>query len=310
MFANKPLIQCALFLVLLCAVFSFATPYFLSLDNMMSILSAGAVIGLLAVGATFVIAAGGIDLSCAGVMALASVVTAYALKNMGVTNPAVAFLLAGLTGAFIGGLTGALINVTRAPSFIITLGMMSIARALALILAGGIPIYGLAENITALGQGRVFGMPAAVLFLLGGFVLAGYLLGFTRFGRHILAFGDSAMAAHATGIRTNLLKLKTFALAGFFSGIAGFVFMARTNSGDPSAGMGYELMAITAVILGGANLFGGRAHLLGTFMGVLCLGVLQNGLTLLAISTFYQVLFVGIVLLLSAFLRRFSARAS
>jgi ribose transport system permease protein len=196
------------------------------------------------------------------------------------------------------------VNVTRAPSFIITLGMLSINRALAFILTGGIPIYGLDESVTRVAEIQFCGFSFPALTMLFG-VVAGYLLlNRTQFGAHALLLGDNPLASDAMGIQVSRLRLAVFALAGCLSGLAGFIFMTRTNSGDPSAGMNYELIAITAVVLGGANLFGGRATIPGTLAGVLCLGVLQNGLNLMAISTFYQTLFVGVVLVLASFLRR------
>jgi ribose/xylose/arabinose/galactoside ABC-type transport system permease subunit len=297
------LLQCLLFLAILTAVFVVASPFFLSLSNIDNILTASAVIGLIAMGATFVIASGGIDLSSAAVMAFAGTVCASVVQNTAL-HPLIAVLIAIGVGGACGFTTGLLINLTRAPSFIVTLGMLSVARAAAYIISHGMPIYGLPERIISTGQGNWAGVPVPVVLLLLGIGLAWFLLAKTRFGLHTLIFGDNALAAEATGINVARLRLKVFTLAGLYSGLAGFVFMARTNSGDPTAGQNYELIAITAVILGGANLFGGRATIIGTVLGVLCLGILQNGLNLLAVSTYYQILFVGIVLLAAAFLSR------
>ena len=301
------LLQCLVFLALLVAVFAALSPFFLSTANFNNILTANAVIGLIAMGATFVIASGGIDLSSAAVMAFAATVSASIIQNS-TLPPIAAIVLAISTGGACGLLTGFLINITRAPSFIVTLGMMSVARAAAYIVSHGMPIYGLPERITTAGQGAVMGLSAPVLFLLLGVAAAWFLLAHTRFGAHTLIFGDNAFAAAASGIGLDRLRLKIYGLAGLYSGLAGFIFMARTNSGDPSAGQSYELIGITAVILGGANLFGGRATIFGTLLGVLCLGVLQNGLNLLAVSTYYQILFVGMVLLAAAFLSRVGQR--
>ncbi|MDX2027363.1 MAG: ABC transporter permease [Alphaproteobacteria bacterium] len=306
-FSNNParlyLFQCLLFLAVLVLAFACASPFFLSASNIGNILTASAVIGLMALGATFVIGSGGIDLSSASVMALSGTLCAWTLQKIS-APPALAVLVGLGAGTACGFLTGWLINVTRAPSFIVTLGIMSVVRAAAYIISDGMPIYGLPENVTAAGQGDILGIPAPILLLCAAAVLAYVILTQTRFGLHSLLAGDSVFAAHAAGISLSRLRLKIYTLAGFFSGLAGLVFMTRTNSGDPSAGMGYELIAITAVILGGANLFGGRASILGTVLGFLCLGVLQNGLNLLAVSTYYQILFVGVVLLAAAFLSR------
>lgn len=297
------LLQCLCFLIAISAFFALSSPAFITSVNVVNILTASSVIGLMAVGSTFVIASGAIDLSTAAIMALASVVCAWTAQNLhlsGLPSICVATAVGGLCGV----VTGLLINLTRAPSFIITLGMLSIYRALAYILTGGIPIYGLDEGITKIAEAQWLGLSFPALIMLGG-MLAGYLiLTRTRFGTHTLLLGDNPAASQAMGLQVPRLRLAIFALAGCLSGLAGFIFMARTNSGDPTAGMNYELIAITAVVLGGANLFGGRAAIPGTLAGILCLGVLQNGLNLMAISTFYQTLFVGVVLILASFLRR------
>ncbi|HEY9775085.1 MAG TPA: ABC transporter permease [Planktothrix sp.] len=296
-------LQCLFFLVVMSVIFGFASPSFFTPVNITNILTASSVIGLMAVGATFVIAAGAIDLSTAATMALSSVVCAYAAQNYHASGVA-PILIATATGALCGVVTGWLINVTRAPSFIITLGMLSINRALAFILTGGVPIYGLDESVTKVTEVQILALPFPAFTMLLGMALGYLLLTKTKFGAHTLLLGDSAGASEAMGILVSRLRLAIFTLAGSFSGLAGYIFMARTNSGDPSAGMSYELIAITAVVLGGANLFGGRAAIAGTLAGILCLGVLQNGLNLMAISTFYQTLFVGVVLVLASFLRR------
>jgi ribose transport system permease protein len=297
------LAQCLLFLVVLGVVFSLTSPFFLSLPNINNVLIASAVLGLIALGATFVIASGGIDLSSAAVMALSSVVSAYFLQQTQMP-PVVALALGVSAGGVCGFLTGFFINITKAPSFIVSLGMLSVARAAAYIISGGVPIYGLPEGLIIAGQGSVAGLPVPIFVLLAGIAGAVILLTLTRFGAHTLLYGDNPAAAEAMGVPTAFLRLKVFTLAGLYSGLAGLIFTLRTNSGDPSAGQNYELIGITAVILGGASLFGGRATIFGTVLGVLCLGVLQNGLNLLAVSTYYQTLFVGIVLIAAAFLSR------
>jgi ribose transport system permease protein len=295
--------RCLVFLAILTALFSYLSPYFLSFSNLDNILSASAVTGLLALGATFVIASGGIDLSIASVMALAGTVCAFVLRDSPI-NSLDSFALCIVVGTLCGLVTGLLVNITRAPSFIVTLGMLSVARAVAYITAQGTPIYDLPPYITALGQGKICGVSNPVIILLASSLVAHIMLHKTSFGIHALVYGDSPTAAEEMGLRVNILRLKIYALSGLFSGIAGFVFMARTNAGDPTAGQNYELVAITAVILGGTKLFGGQATIFGTLLGVICLGVLQNGLNLLAVSTYYQVLFVGLVLIGAALLER------
>lgn len=297
------LLQCVLFLCLMSVVFACTSPAFVTPVNIVNILTASSVIGLMAIGATFVIASGCIDLSTASTMALSSVVCAWAVQSQHASGPlAVAIAIA--VGGICGIVTGALINFTRAPSFIITLGMLSINRALAFIFTGGVPIYGLEEGVTKIAESQWCGLSFPAIAMLSMALVAYLLLSRTQFGAQTLLLGDNPSASEAMGVQVSRLRLAVFALAGCFSGLAGFIFMARTNSGDPSAGMNYELTAITAVVLGGANLFGGRAAIAGTLAGILCLSVLQNGLNLMAISTFYQTLFIGVVLVLASFLRR------
>ena len=302
------LFQCVGFLVILSLAFSITSPFFISITNLNNILTASAVIGLLALGETFVIASGAIDLSTSATMALSAVVCACIIAKFNVSLELAITISIGV-GALCGAVTGWLVNLTKAPSFIVTLGMLSVERAIAFIITGGIPVYGLPDRITGIGQNNCMGIPSAAIIMLGAVLISYLLLSKTKFGKHTLLLGDSPSASEAMGILTDRLRLQIFTLAGIFSGLGGFIFLCRTNSGDPSAGQNYELVAITAVVLGGANLYGGRATILGTFAGILCLGILQNGLNLLAISTFYQTLFIGIVLILASFLRRVGIRA-
>lgn len=298
------LVRCLAFLLILVAVFSALSPHFFSWSNAMNVLSASAVIGLLALGSAFVIASGGIDLSVASVMALSGTVCAALLTYSPAIAPLLALAVCIATGTLCGLVTGMLTNITGAPSFVVTLGMLSVARALAYIIADGTPMYGLPESVTGWGQGELLGLPGSTVMLLLGAGVALILLRCTRFGTHTLVYGDNSFAAAAMGIRIRRLTLQIFTVCGAYSGLAGFVFMARTNAGDPTAGQNYELVAITAVILGGAKLFGGQASAVGTLLGVLCLSTLQNGLNLLAVSSYYQVLFIGLVLIGAAFLER------
>ena len=300
--------NCA-FLLILCVFFSISSRYFLTFSNIENILTSSSVLALLALGSVFVIASGGIDLSVAAVMALSGVVTAAVYRDNPELSSWLALPICASVGTLCGVVSGILLALTRAPSFIISLGMLSVTRALAYIVSNGAPIYDLPQNVTEWGQGTVLGVPGPVAIMLLALIGSYLILHHTRLGTHILVLGDNSFAAEAMGIRIHNLRTKIFAISGALSGVAGFVFMTRTNAGDPTAGQNYELMAITAVILGGANLFGGKATIIGTVMGVLCLGVLQNGLNLLAVSSYYQVLFVGIVLISAAMLERFEDMA-
>jgi len=301
-------VRCLTFFAGLVVIFSVLSPYFLSLSNLDTIISAAAVTGLLAVGSTFVIGSGGIDLSIASLMALSGTVCASVIQGKEFQGFGFAALIAPAiaitTGGLCGILTGVLVNVTRAPSFIVSLGMLSIARAAAYIVADGMPIYGLPAVITEFGQGQLAGVSWPGLIFLGASIVATVILRKTVLGTHALLLGDNSSAAEVVGINVSRVRLLVYTLSGIFAGIAGFVFMARTNAGDPTAGQNYELVAITAVILGGTKLFGGRATILGTVLGAICLATLQNGLNLLAVSAYYQVLFIGLVLIGAAALER------
>ena len=288
-------------LAVLVAALAVLSPYFLSVSNFLNILLATSVIGVLAYGATFVIAAAGIDLSLGSVLGLAGVVGALAVNTVGLPWPfgILACLAAGALCGFVNGWLNARAGI---PAFIATLGMLGVARGLGLVLTNGVPVYGLDPVLVYIGQGRPAGVPFPVIvFLLAGGV-AHLVLAHTRCGRYALVIGDNEGAARAMGVRVQRQRIALYVLSGTMAGLAGLLFMARTNAGDPTAGLNYELTAITAAILGGTNLFGGRATIFGTLIGALIMGVLQNGLNLLAVSSFYQQMAIGVVLVLAVWL--------
>jgi ribose transport system permease protein len=300
-------VESLIVLALLIAVMAILSPYFLSVSNFLNILLATSVIGVLAIGATYVICSAGLDLSLGSVLGFAGVVGALAVDELGLPWPAAvpACLLA---GAFCGLVNGMLVTRARIPAFIVTLGMLGIARGAALVLTNGQPVYGLPAELLFLGQGRPLGIPTPVLIFVGVALVAHYVLAHTTFGRYTLVIGDNEAAARATGIRVECHRVKLYVLSGTMAGIAGLLFMARVNAGDPTAGLTYELTAITAAIIGGTNLFGGRGSILGTFIGALIMGVLQNGLNLLAVQSYYQQMAIGAVLILAVWLDRINAQ--
>jgi ribose/xylose/arabinose/galactoside ABC-type transport system permease subunit len=285
----------------LVVILSILSPYFLSVSNFLNILLATSVIGVLAYGATFVIAAAGIDLSLGSVLGLSGVVGALSINAVGLPWPlGIVFCLA--TGTLCGWVNGIVHTRGGIPAFIVTLGMLGVARGLALVLTNGVPVYGLHPAVVYLGQGRPGGIPTPVIIFLAVGAIAHFVLAYTRFGRYALVMGDNEDAARAMGVRVRRHRVALYALSGLMAGVAGLLFMARTNAGDPTAGYSYELTAITATILGGTNLFGGRATIVGTLIGALIMGVLQNGLNLLAVSSFYQQMAIGSVLVLAVWL--------
>jgi ribose/xylose/arabinose/galactoside ABC-type transport system permease subunit len=181
--------------------------------------------------------------------------------------------------------------------------MLGIARGLSFIIApNGGAIYGLPSIVVYLGQGRPLGIPTPVIILAIVAIAAHYTLAYSRFGRHTLAMGDNENAARATGIPVERLRLKLYTISGLLAGLAGLIFMARVNAGDPVAGINYELAAITAAIIGGTSLFGGKGSILGAMIGALIMGVLQNGLNLLGVQSYYQQVAIGAVLILAVWI--------
>jgi ribose/xylose/arabinose/galactoside ABC-type transport system permease subunit len=291
----------------LCVAMTVLSPYFLSVSNFLNILLATSTIGVLAIAATFVIGSGGLDLSLGSVMGLSGVVGAYIGVNLGL--PSILGVLGCIAaGAFAGFINGQLVTRAFVPAFIVTLGMLGLARGLALVISDGRVIYGLPDAMVYLGQGRPSGIPMPVIIFLAVALITHYILGFTRFGRHTLAIGDNENAARTAGIRVERHRLVLYTLSGGLAGLAGMLFMARINSGDPTAGISYELTAITAAIIGGTNLFGGRGSILGSVIGALIMGVLQNGLNLLAVQSYYQQMAIGAVLIFAVFIDQYQIR--
>ena len=277
---------------------SVLSPYFLSISNFLNILLATSVIGILAIGSTFVISSAGLDLSVGSVMGLAGVAGAVVMNQLGL-NWVFGILACIIAGGIAGFFNGQLVTRAKIPAFIVTLGMLGVARGAALLLCDGKPIYGLSDEFLFLGQGRPFGIPFPVIIFLGVAVLTHYILSSTKFGKHTLVIGDNQNAAVAMGINVNSHKVKLYAFSGGLAGVAGMIFTSRVNAGDPTAGFNYELTAITAAIIGGTNLFGGKGSIIGTFIGALIMGVLQNGLNLLAVQSYYQRMAIGAVLIIA-----------
>lgn len=291
-------IESLIVLAVLVAVMSFASPYFLTLANIFNIVLATSTIGILALGATFVIGSAGIDLSLGSILAFAGVIGALVAAKLGLAWW-LAIPACLLAGALAGWINGLVITYGRVPAFVATLGMMGVARGIALLITDGQAIFGLPNDLIWLGQGRPFGIPVpAIVFILTAIILH-FVLSQTRFGRHTLVIGDNERGARAMGVPVRALRIKIYILSGVMAGLAGLLTMARVNAGDPTAGMNAELAAITAAIIGGTNLFGGRATILGTVIGALIMGVLQNGLNLLAIPAFWQQISIGMVLVIA-----------
>ncbi|MEW5977678.1 MAG: ribose ABC transporter permease [Acidobacteriota bacterium] len=287
-------------LFVLSAALGAATPYFLTVSNLLNIAEQTAIVATIAVGMTPVIITAGIDLSVGSVLAFAGVVMASALKA-GVPAP-LAALIAMATGFSCGGLNGVLITRGHLPPFISTLGMMSVARGAALVFTEGRPISGFDESFRAVATSSFYHLPLPVIVMLAVYVLAHVVLAKTRFGRYLYAIGGSEEAAILSGVPVKRYKTLVYGLCGMLSGLAAILLTARLNSAQPIAGMMYELDAIAAAVIGGTSLMGGEGTVFGTLVGALIMGVLRNGLNLLGISSFVQQLVIGSVIILAVLL--------
>jgi ribose/xylose/arabinose/galactoside ABC-type transport system permease subunit len=282
-------------LVGLCALLTILTPYFLTVSNLLNITEQTTINAVIAVGMTFVILSGGIDLSVGSIVALTGVVLGTALQRH-VPIP-LAILLSLITGAACGLLNGVLITKGRLPPFIATLGMMSIARGAALLYTDGRPISGFDAAFRMISTARPLMIPAPAIVMVMVYVSAHLVLTRTTFGRYVYAIGGNEEATRLSGVSVGFHKTMVYVLAGAMSALAGVTLTARLNSAQPIAGIMYELDAIAATVIGGTSLLGGSGTLVGTLIGALIMGVLRNGLNLLGISSFLQQVVIGTVII-------------
>lgn len=284
-------------LVGLAVALTFVTDRFLTFDNLANIGRQVSINAIIATGMTLVIITGGIDLSVGAVMTLAMTFGAGAMLA-GVPVP-VAIGLALLTGLACGALNGALIAYARLPAIIVTLATMEIPRGIALLYTGGYPLTGLPADFSPLGRGELFGLHVPTLMMLVVAVLAHLFLGRSVPGRAFYALGGNEEAARLAGVPIRRYKLLAYTLCGFTAALAGVVLSSRLMSGQPNAGIGFELDAIAAVVLGGTAIAGGRGSIVGTLIGAVTLGVLNNGLNLMSVSPYTQKILKGAIILLA-----------
>ncbi len=279
-------------LLVMSAILSFLSNVFLTPSNLINVLRQVSVNAIIAAGMTFVILTGGIDLSVGSLLALAGVLSA-GLQSHGFM---VAVFVPLLAVAVLGVLTGAVITRGQIAPFVVTLGMMTVARGLTLVYTGGMPISPVGPVFRALGDGYLWVIPVPIIIMLAVYVIAGLVLRGTAFGRHVYAIGGSEQVARLSGINTKRVKTAVYAISGVAAALAGLILAARLNSGDPTAGTGYELDAIAAVVIGGTSLSGGEGGVGGTLVGALIIGVLNNGLNLLNVPSFYQQIVKGLII--------------
>ncbi|MBB3260783.1 ribose/xylose/arabinose/galactoside ABC-type transport system permease subunit [Paraburkholderia bannensis] len=297
-------------LLIIAVALSIVSPNFLTLDNLLNVMRQASINALIAFGMTLVILLGGIDLSAGSVLALSSVIIATLLSSG--TNALVATVAGLAAGGLMGLANGIVISKGKVAPFIATLGSMTVLRGLALVVSNGSPISSFnSDFFSLLGGGYVARLvPIPVVLMLVMFGVFWVLLRKTVFGRHIYATGGNAESAKLSGVRVDRIQLWVYTISGVMSALAGVVLTSRLNSAQPTAGTGYELDAIAAVVLGGTSLTGGRGWIFGTLVGALLIGVLNNGLNLLDVSSFYQQVIKGGVILLAVLIDRGNKKSS
>lgn len=310
------------FLVII-IVLSILSPAFFSVSNLLNVLKQSSVIGIVAIGTTFVIITGGIDLSSGSLVALCGVLAALFAGPQGFGSGEMGFLrfeegmeqsllqadralplivpmlVAVGAGALVGLFNGTVIARGKVPPFIVTLGTMTMARGIALIAADGGTVPYVTEKFKNLGGSTVLGIPSLVYFFVGVFAVFAFILYKTKFGRHVYAIGGNEHAAHVSGLNVRRTKVLVYVIAGLLSGLAGILLASRIAVGSPVSGEGYELDAIAAVVIGGTSLSGGIGKITGTLVGVLIIAVMSNGLDMLNVSSYYQQIVKGGIIILA-----------
>jgi ribose transport system permease protein len=280
-------------------VFSSLNENFLSINNILNIIVQSAIIAIIAVGQTMVILTSGIDLSVGSIVGAVGIVIGL-LMVAGYSIP-IAILVGVVTGAILGSINGLIITFGRVPAFITTLGMMGMARGFGLALNEGKPVAGLPMAFEKIASTRVWGIPSFVFYTIIIYVIMFVILERTKFGRHIYAIGGNRDAARLSGVKVKVVELFVYILSGLFAGFGSVLLTARLNYATPVAGANYELDTIAAVVIGGTALSGGQGKVIGTLVGALMLGILRNGLTILNVSSFFQQIIIGAVIIVAVF---------
>ena len=295
-----------------CLFFASQSDRFLSLQNFSLILQQVMVVGTIAIGQTLIILTAGIDLSCGMIMALGSIVMTKMGADFGLSAPVAITLGIAATAGF-GLINGLLVTKAKLPPFIVTLGTLNIAFAITQLYSGSQTITQVSDGMTWLGNSFRIGetnILYGVVLMLALYLITWLFLRETAPGRHIYAVGNSPEATRLTGISTDKVLLGVYVLAGVFYGLASLLSVARIGAGDPNAGQTENLDAITAVVLGGTSLFGGRGIILGTLVGALIVGVFRNGLTLMGVSSVYQILVTGVLVILAVLTDQMSRKGA
>lgn len=302
---SKFQLELRMFLVMIAlgTLLAISSPNFLSSGNVYNLMDQCVIVGLVAIGQTFVILIAGIDLSVGAITAVAGVVLGTLLTQAHIPLP-IAIVVGVITGALIGLLNGLLIAKFKLAAFIVTLGMMSIGRSIAQVITDGSSISDLPDAYGELANFSFMGIPATFIFLIAMFALAWYYLNYTKGGRTIYAIGSNIEAARAAGLKVGFYSVLAYVLAGALSAMAAVLLGARIMSIDPLAGTGLELDSIAAVVIGGASLFGGRGSMIGTLFGVLIMVFIRNGLNLMGVGPYWQGTAIGAVILIAVLIER------
>lgn len=287
---------------LVCAVLAVLSPVFLTVNNLLNVVRQSSIIGIMAVGVTFVILSGGIDLSVGSVMAVSGMIAAGSLQNGAGVGAAILIALA--VGIGCGLANGLMVTLAGITPFVVTLGMMSIARGLTLIYSQGYPISGFSDTFRFVGGGYILGIPFPVIIFLVTVIVAWAVLTQTRLGRYTYAIGGNEETVKLSGINSNFYKTMVYVISGATAGIAALILTSRLNSAGPTAGLTYELTVIASVVIGGTSLSGGRGSVWGSLIGALLIAVINNGMNLLGISPYFQELARGVIIILAVYIDR------
>jgi ribose transport system permease protein len=289
----------------ICILLSVLTPVFLSVNNIINVIRQVSINGILAAGMTMVIISGGIDLSVGSVAAICGAIVAGTQLKLGL---APAMLLSVATGALLGLINGLVITKGKVAPFVATLGMTTVARGLTLIYTGGRPIYNLTDAFRVLGAGYVGPIPVPVIILALVIAVVHFVMSSTVFGREVYALGGNEEAARYSGINVERRRMLVYISMGLLSAVTGIVLTSRLGSADPTAGVGFETDAIAAVVIGGTSMSGGEGSVIGSLIGALIIGVMNNGLNLLNVSPYYQQIFKGLIVVLAVLMDSASRR--
>ena len=281
--------------VILFIGFTIANPRFIETKNLFTIARQVSMYGIASIGMTFVILIAGIDLSTGSVITVVNIVCAYLMVNSGM-NMVLAVICSLIIATLIGILNGFMVSSIGIPAIIATFATQTVFEGAAYLMSGGTPIFGFNEKFKVLGQGYVGPVPIPVIVMAACFAAGSFILNKTFFGRYFYAVGGNEDAARLSGIRVGRMKYLIYALSGFFAGLAGIVLLSRTNSGQPTAGKGYEFDVITCVVLGGVSVNGGYGKLSNVLAGVLIIGALSNGMVLMNVSSYTQMIIKGVIL--------------